>query len=76
MRSTRSALLAASALAMMGGLASPAQPLRAQGHGNNRMPTPPRMDTELQREIAAHNAEVERRKAEKKARKMARKEAE
>jgi len=30
------------------------------------------MDTELQREIAAHNEAVERRKAEKRARKLAR----
>lgn len=69
----RSSLLAAAAIAMMGaGLDVPGPPLRSAGSGNNRRPTPPRMDTELQREIAAHNEAVERRKAEKRARKLAR----
>ena len=64
MRGTRSALLAASALAM--------PTLRSAGGGNNRRPTPPRLDTALAREIAEHNEAVERRKAEKQAAKRAR----
>ena len=45
--------------------------LRTAGDGNSRRPTPPRRDTALQREIADHNAAVDARKAEKRARKMA-----
>ena len=68
-------LMAALALAMVAGTGQAAQAmptLRTAGDGNNRHPTPPRRDTALAREIAEHNAAVERRKAEKRARKMGR----
>ena len=48
------------------------QSLRNAGEGPTRRRTPPKMDTELQREIAEHNRQVEYRKAEKRARKAAR----
>ena len=70
MRSTglkRHAALAA--LVMAGSALEQAAPLRSAGNGNNRSPTPPRMGPALQREIAEHNAAVDRRKAEKRARK-------
>ena len=38
----------------------------------NQLPPPPCRDTALAREIAEHNEAVERRKAEKKARKLRR----
>lgn len=71
--STRGSLLAAAAIAMMGAgmaqaVAGPT--LRSAGSGNNRRPTPPRRDTEQDREVAAWNEAVERRKAEKKAAKL------
>ena len=44
-------------------------PLRS---ASNHRPRPPRTDTALAREIAEHNAAVERRKTEKKARKQGR----
>lgn len=75
MRSTRSALMAATALSIFAGmdaLAGAVPTLRSAGSGNNRRPTPPRVDTALAREIAEHNDAVERRKAEKKAAKHAR----
>lgn len=71
MRSSRANLMAAMALALTNAgfaIAEPV-PLRHAGSGNNRRPTPPRQDTALAREIAEHNAAVERRRAEKKARK-------
>lgn len=73
MRSTRSVLLAASALALLGGLGAAAQAMPAPRKGGNRdcKPTVPRLDTALQREIAEHNEAVERRKSDKKARKLA-----
>jgi len=90
MRSTRSALLAASVLAMVGGLGAAAQAMPAPRKGSNRdwteadierafarnAPPPPGPEAQkraaLAREVAEHNAAVERRKAEKKARKLAR----
>jgi hypothetical protein len=47
------------------------QRLHDAGQGHTHRSTPPKMDTELQREIAEHNAAVDRRKAEKHARKAA-----
>lgn len=41
-------------------------------HSTDKLHHPPRMDTEQAREVAAWNAEVDRRKAEKKAAKRAR----
>lgn len=72
MRNARS-LLAVAALAMAGtGLAQAAMPAPRKGSSRDYKPTAPRRDTALQREIAEHNAAVERRKAEKRARKRAR----
>lgn len=68
--STRSSMLAAAAIAMLA--ASDAMPTPRKGSARAYKPTPPRMDTELAREIAEHNKAVEYRKAEKKARKLAR----
>lgn len=67
-------MIAVMAMAMMeaGPQVVEPMPLRHAGSGNNRRPSPPRRDTELAREIAEHNEAVERRKAEKKARKLAR----
>ena len=65
-------LMELQAVALFAGLALAADAvptLRSAGSGNNRRPTPPRMDTELAVEIAKHNAAVELRKAEKKERK-------
>ena len=77
MRSTRSALLAASVMAMVGGLGAAAQAMPAPRKGSARDYTPRRVavnaeNSALAREIAEHNAAVERRKAEKKARKLVR----
>lgn len=70
----RASLMAAMAIAMMGAGQAVAElgSLRSAGSGNNRRPTPPRRDTALAREIAEHNEAVERRKAEKKSRKLRR----
>lgn len=68
--STRGSLLAAAAIAMMG--AGVAMPAPRKGSGRAYRPTPPRLDSEQAREIAAHNAEVDRKRAEKKARKLVR----
>jgi hypothetical protein len=77
--SSRLNLAAAMAMASIAGLSAAQEaagpPLRSAGSGNNRRPTPPRMDTEQAREVAAWNAEVDRRKAEKKAAKLARRAA-
>lgn len=74
MRMNRSGLLAVSMIAAMGaGLDVAGPPLRFAGSGNNRRPTPPKMDTELQREIAAHNAAVDERNAVKRRAKRRRK---
>jgi hypothetical protein len=64
-------LLAAAAMiaAMGAGRDLPGPAL--QTFSSRYKPTPPRMDAELQREIAAHNASVEQRKVEKRARKAA-----
>jgi hypothetical protein len=69
--------LAASLLAMVGGFGAAAQAMPAPRKGSARDYTPRRVavnakDDALAREIAEHNAAVERRKAEKKARKLAR----
>ena len=64
-----SVLLAAAAAGMHPAVSS----LRSAGSGNNRNAHRPRVDTELQREIAAHNEAVDRRRAEKKAAKRNRK---
>ena len=65
--------MAATMIAAMGaGLNVLEPPLRSSGSGNNRRPTPPKIDTDLQREIAAHNEAVDRRRAEKQAAKRAR----
>lgn len=75
MRSSRSRLHAAMAIALMGAgfdVAHAAPTPRMASSGNNRRPTPPRMDTAQAREIAAHNAEVDRRKAEKRVEKRMR----
>ena len=61
-----SSLLALSALLAASVLPASAAPLRSARRTGYR-PTPPKMDTALQREIAEHNAEVDRRKAEKRA---------
>jgi hypothetical protein len=66
------AVMAMAALAMGGSALAQAAPLRSAGSGNDRRPTPPRMDTALQREMAEHNAALDRHKAEKRARKKGR----
>lgn len=70
MRSTRTSLLlaASAAFAASVGLGFEGA-LRRQGHREGYRPTPPHRDTEQAREIADWNEAVERRKAEKKARK-------
>ena len=56
--------MAAVMIAAMGADMDVAGPtLRSAGSGNNRRPTPPRTDTALAREIAEHNAAVDRRRA-------------
>jgi glutamine synthetase len=62
-------LLAAAALMMAASGAAAAMPQPEAAHREGYRPTPPRRDTALQREIAEHNAAVEARKAEKRARK-------
>ena len=67
----RSGLMAAAMIAALGaGLNVPGVALRDAGSGNNRRSTPPRRDTALAREIADHNAEVDRRRREKLARRV------
>lgn len=79
MRSSRLNLAMVMAMASIAGLGSAQEEadhtLRSAGSGNNRRPTPPRMDTEQAREVAAWNAEVDRRKAEKRAAKLAKRAA-
>ena len=59
-------MMAAAMIAAMGAGMDVAGPtLRSAGSGNKRRPTPPRMDTEIAREIAEHNAAVDRRRADK-----------
>jgi hypothetical protein len=62
-------LAAAALLAATGRDITYRQRLRDAGEGTTRIRTPPKMDTELQREIAEHNRQVDYRKAEKRARK-------
>ena len=66
-------LMAALALASLAGLSEATQAVPAPRKGGSRlyMPTRPRADTALQREIAEWNAEICRRKAEKRARLLA-----
>ncbi len=75
MRSKQFALLAAAGLAMLSGLGAAVQAMPAPRNGSNRGYKPRRValvakDTARAREIAEHNAAVDRRKAEKKARKL------
>ena len=67
-------LMSAALLATVAGMGALAQAMPAprKGSAHDYRPTPPRMDTAMRREIAEHNAAVERRKAEKRARKMGR----
>ena len=64
-------VLAISALLALGAPPAQSQSLRSAWREGYR-PTPPKLDTALQREIAEHNAEVDRRKAEKRAAKARR----
>lgn len=71
----RASLIAAMAVAMMGaGLAQVSMPATRKGSSRDYDPPAPKRKpaTKLVREIAEHNEAVERRKAEKKARKLAR----
>ena len=72
MRDRRANLMAAMTIALMGAgfNVAPAQTPRRRTDAPRSAP-PPRHDDPLAREIAEHNAAVERRKAEKKARKRA-----
>lgn len=71
MRSTRDSLMAVAMIAAMGaGHDLPGPALRS--FASRYRPAPPRQDTEMAREIAEHNREVDRRKAEKRAAKLAR----
>ena len=75
MRNARSVLMAATAMSVMAGLSAMADAvptLRSAGSGNNRRPTPPKMDTAWERECAERNAAIVQRNAEKKAAKRAR----
>lgn len=81
MRSTRDSVLmeAAMVMALVAGHGAGAYPI-TPGRVTNADPNPyrprqPKRNTELQREIAAHNEAVEARKAEKKARKAKRESA-
>lgn len=67
-RSKHSSLFAAAAIAGLGALAQ-AMPAPRKGSARDYRPAQPKRDTELQREIADHNAEVDRLKAEKRDRK-------
>lgn len=71
----RTSMLAAMSLATIAGMEMAAAAMPTPRKGSARV-APRRqvaVDTpDLKREIAAHNAEVERRKAEKRARKLAR----
>jgi hypothetical protein len=63
-------LVAALALATAAGMgaAQAAMPAPRKGGSRDYTPNPPRVDSALAREIAEHNAAVERRRAEKMAR--------
>ena len=67
--SKHSSLLMMAAASMISAGFSPGLTGILPPHRSGHRPTPPKRDTELQREIAAHNEAVEKRKAEKKARK-------
>ena len=75
MRSTRHSIMMAAAMIMaigdgnLVGVASRPTGNRTNAEPNPYRPHPPKRNTALQREIAAHNDAVEARKAEKKARK-------
>ncbi len=65
--------MAAMAIALAGaGAAQAAMPMPRKGGSQAYRPSPKRRDTALEREIAEHNEAIERRKAEKRARKMGR----
>ena len=68
MRSTRHSSLLAAAMIMAMGAGHPVGNVTT-ADPNPYRPRPPKRNTELQREIAAHNEAVEARKAAKKARK-------
>lgn len=72
-------MVAAMALAMFAGMGAAQSAIPAPRKGSSRDYDPPapkrKPATQLEREIAEHNEAVERRKAEKKARKLARKAA-
>lgn len=78
MRSVGKGLLgmrAALAIAMLGASAAQeAMPTPRKGGSRDYKPTPKpkHFDTELQREIAAHNEAIERRKADKRAKRLGR----
>jgi hypothetical protein len=73
MKSTRSALIAATTMSMLAGLdiLKDAMPTLYSKSINEPKPRP-RLTPEMAREIAEHNAKVEARKAEKRARWVAR----
>ena len=73
MNRARGILLASTGLAMgLSALAAlPAVNLRDAGEGPARRRHQPKRNTELEREIADHNEAVERRKAEKRRRRLA-----
>jgi hypothetical protein len=64
--------LMAAAMIAARGAGTVAMPAPRKGSARAHRPTPPRLDTAQAREIAEHNAAVDRRKAEKKAAKLAR----
>ena len=70
---TRGSLMAAAMIAALGAgmdVAGPPLRLRDAGSGNNRRTHQPKRNTALEREIADHNAEVDRRRREKLARRV------
>lgn len=67
---TNRASLMAALTVSMASISCPALSLRTAGSGNNRRPYKPPQNTELQREIVAHNLEVDRRKMEKRDRRL------
>jgi len=79
MKHTKASLIAAAAFAMAAGMGAAQSFMPAPRKGSNRDYKPRRVATSagtaMEREIAEHNAEIERRKAEKKAAKIARRAA-
>jgi hypothetical protein len=65
--------MGAIAIALAGaGATAAAMPAPRNGGNRDYKPNPPRLDSALAREIAEHNEAVDRRRAEKMARKMTR----